>query len=338
MDVLRNGKQSIALNIRNKQAQDVIYKMSKISDVLVEPYRPGVMEKYGLGPDKLMAINPALIYARLTGFGQTGPLSARAGHDINYAAVSGILSLLGGKNPKPTPPVNLLADFAGGGLLCAFGICTALIERGRTGKGQIIDCSMTEGAAYLGSWLTRSQSLPFWGNLRGKNVLDGEAFYYDTYETLDGKYMSVGALEPQFFKEFINALGLPELMQYPDDPEQAKRQVTRVFATKTQNEWTEIFENLDACVYPVLDWNTAHEYKQNMVRKSFVDPKMINGTIVPIPAPILSRTPATSSVLTPTVDYMKMVENICNEIGLTNDDIKLLYENKALYLPDDSKL
>lgn len=284
------------------------------------------MEKLGLGPDVLLKDNPRLIYARLTGFGQTGPISQRAGHDINYLAVSGVLSMLGRKETNPTPPVNLIADFAGGGLLCAFGICTALLERSRSGKGQVIDHSMTEGAAYVASWLMRSRELPIWGNERGDNMLDGGAFFYDTYETKDKKFMSVGAIEPQFFQEFANGLGL-DINQFGEN-DTAKVKVAEKFKTKTQQEWIDIFEDTDACVFPVVEWSDAQNHRQNRSRGSFVQD---TASCIPVPAPILSRTPATSSVLKKqTVE--ESVESLLNEIGVGKDEINELCSEGALLL------
>lgn len=269
-------------------------KLVQHSDVLIEPFRPGVMERLGLGPTELLAINPKLIFARLSGFGQTGPLAHKAGHDINYVATSGILSFLGRHNDRPTPPINLLADFAGGGLLCAFGICAALLERTRSARGQVIDMSMTEGAAYVGSWLTRSQNNPArWSKARGQNVLDGGAFYYDTYETKDGKYMSVGAIETKFYRQFIDGLDIGDIEQFGEN-ERKSAVVAQVFKTKSQAEWIDIYADRDACVFPVLDWRTAAENEQNRFRKSFVDESITHGQVVPAPAPVLSRTPAQS--------------------------------------------
>lgn len=338
MDVLQDGKQTLALNIKNPNAQQIVRKLCQKSDVLIDPYRPGVLEKLGLGPDILLKDNPRLIYARLTGFGQTGPLASRAGHDINYVAVSGILSLLGRKNQPPTPPVNILADMAGGGLLCAFGICTALLERTKSNRGQVIDSSMTEGAAYVASWLTRSQDLFVWGNERGCNVLDSNAFYYDTYKTKDGKYMSVGALEPQFFSEFIKGLGLDNVVDQSSDNDIAKEKVTNAFRTKTQEEWTKIFENIDACVFPVVDWKLASEHPQNKYRKSFVDKTLTNETVVPVPAPVLQRTPAISA----TQKFKKWsrsdIEGLLSGIGIDKEEIHRLEKEGALSLPVQSKL
>jgi alpha-methylacyl-CoA racemase len=250
------------------------------------------MEKLGLGPEILVAENPGLIYARLTGFGQAGPYSKMAGHDINYLAMSGILSRLGRKTEPPVAPINLLADFAGGGLICAMGIMAALFERTQSKQGQVIDANMVEGAAYVGSWIYLSQvlswSLDFsfkniifklnfqkmmiWGKDRGENVLDTGAHFYETYETKDGKFMSVGAIEPQFYTELLSKLQLePEdLPQFGADPDAMKAKLTDIFKTKTRQEWTEIFDMSDACVTPILELNEAPDHPHNKARKSFV--------------------------------------------------------------------
>lgn len=204
MDCLSNGKKSISLDIRTSKGASILKSLCKQSDVLIEPFRRGVMEKLNLGPDVLLKDNPRLIYARLTGYGQSGPLSNRVGHDINYVAYSGLLSLLGREDEKPSPPINLIADFGGGGLTCAFGILLALQERNSSGLGQVVDSSMVNGAAYLGSWLYRSQNLPVWGKSKGNNWLDTGAHFYEVYQTKDGKYMSVGAIEPQFYQQLID--------------------------------------------------------------------------------------------------------------------------------------
>jgi len=338
LDCLGKGKTTIALNMKDAKGQEIIRKLCKTSDVLIDPYRPGVMESLNLGPDKLLRENPRLIYARLSGFGQTGPLAKRAGHDINYIALSGILSMLGRNGEPPAPPVNIVADFAGGGVLCALGICMALLERHRSGKGQVIDCSMTEGAAYIGSWLTRSRQLPIWGQPRGDNILDGGAFYYNTYETSDGKYMSVGAIEPQFFSEFAQILGLGDVEQFDEQNGEMKRRIADVFKTRTQEEWTTLFEHTDSCVYPVLDWQDAHQYEHNKERNSFVDQQRTDGFVVPAPAPRLSRTPAVSSVLRHTKDYAVQIQETLAELKFTKKEIRDLCEEGVLILPSNAKL
>lgn len=341
IDVLTDGKRKLAINIKHTRGQEIVRKLSRISDVLIEPYRPGVMEKLHLGPDILMRENPRLIYARLTGFGQTGPLAQRAGHDINYVALSGVLSFCGKANDPPVPPVNLLADFAGGGLLCAFGICAALVERYRSGKGQIIDNSMSEGAAYVGSWLMRSQTLPIWQGSRGKNMLDGGAFFYGTYETSDGKYMSVGALESQFFEEFVRILGVQDVcQQFDNDIDRWRREIGAIFKTKTQQEWTELFQDIDACVFPVLDWFEADLHPHNRARSNFVPRSQCGGVVVPQPAPKLSRTPAVSGATAKRTndDYIQQTIEILKEIGFDASDVKQLCAEGAINLPHGAKL
>ncbi|XP_017466938.1 PREDICTED: alpha-methylacyl-CoA racemase isoform X2 [Rhagoletis zephyria] len=292
-DVLQNGKCTININLKTSDGRQLARKIIQTQDVLIDPFRPGVMEKNGIGPDVLCKENPRLIYARLTGFGQYGSLAKRAGHDINYLAISGVLSMLRSQNSKPIPPVNILADFAGGGLICALGICLALLERHRSGCGQIIDASMCEGVAYISSWLFLSRSLPIWGNQTGQNILDGGSFFYDTYETKDGRFISVGALEPHFFDIFKQNLGLPELIQFPASEYQknsAREAVKNAFKKKTRNEWSKVFENTDACVFPVVEWEEVAQYGHNKQRSSF---QKFDNELVPVPSPLLSRTPGT---------------------------------------------
>ncbi|XP_074094060.1 alpha-methylacyl-CoA racemase isoform X2 [Cotesia typhae] len=265
------------------------------SDVIIDPFRKGVMEKLKLGPSDLMKTNKKLIYARLTGFGQEGPYARMAGHDINFLALSGLLSFFGRSGDKPLPPVNFAADFAGGGLICALGILLALYERTESKLGQVIDASMVEGAAYVGSWLFRSQNIPgLWGKPRGKNILDSGTHFYDTYETSDGKFLAVGALEPHFYAILLQKLGMrdEELPQFENFLEN-KKKLTKIFRSKTQEEWTEIFDGSDACVTPVLTPKNVYQYAHNKERQSF---SLENKTAVPKPSPRLSRTPGQSSV------------------------------------------
>ncbi|GBM31865.1 Alpha-methylacyl-CoA racemase, partial [Araneus ventricosus] len=205
LDTLARGKQSVVVDFKKPASTSILSRLCSKADVLIDPFRPGVMERFKLGPSELCKLNPKLIYARLTGFGQGGPFSKMAGHDINYIAISGVLSALGGK--KPQHPINLMGDFAGGGLICALGICLALLDRHQSGKGQVIDTNMVEGSAYVSSWLWSSRSklypFPLWSRPRGKNILDGGAHFYQTYETKDGKFIAVGALEPPFYEAFI---------------------------------------------------------------------------------------------------------------------------------------
>ncbi|XP_026855188.2 alpha-methylacyl-CoA racemase isoform X1 [Electrophorus electricus] len=298
VDTQARGKQSVSLNLKSPEGVAVLKTLCIQSDVVLEPFRKGVMEKLGLGPEELLRENPRLIYARLTGYGQSGSYARAAGHDINYLAMSGLLSMLGRSSEKLYAPLNLLADFAGGGLTCALGIVLALLERSRSGQGQIIDASMVEGAAYLGSFVWKSRSTGLWNRPRGQNLLDSGAPFYDTYRTADGKYMAVGAIEPQFYDQLIHGLGLkaadlPNQMSISDWPE-LKRTFTQVFAKKTQAEWSDIFDGTDACVTPVLPLDEAGLHPHNLQRRSFLS--NAQGEVSPKPAPVLSRTPAQPSM------------------------------------------
>jgi alpha-methylacyl-CoA racemase len=297
MDQLARGKRSVAVNLKSPEGVETVLRLVEKADVLLEPYRPGVMERLGLGPDVASGRNPRLVYARLTGFGQDGPYAPMAGHDINYIAISGALSLLGRKGEKPLAPVNLLGDFAGGGMLCALGICLALLERAHSGKGQVVDTAMVDGAAYLSTFVYKFRNSGMWRDERGTNMLDSAAHFYDTYRTKDGKFMSVGAIEPQFYAALLKGLGIdPATM--PDQLDQSKWAETRtrfteIFATRTRAEWCAIFDGTDACVAPVLDLGEAHEHPHNKARGLLIPDAQ--GKLEPAPAPRLSRTPGDGS-------------------------------------------
>ncbi|KAM9330006.1 alpha-methylacyl-CoA racemase [Gastrophryne carolinensis] len=293
-DTMARGKRSIALNLKNPEGVRVLKSLCKHSDVLIEPFRQGVMEKLGLGPDDLLKENPRLIYARLSGYGQFGKYARSAGHDINYLSMSGMLSRLGKKDEPPTFPLNLLADFAGGSYTCALGIAMCLFERSRSGKGQVIDSAMVEGAAYLGSFVWKSQKSGIWSQPKGENLLDGGAPFYDIYKTSDGKYMAVGAIEPQFYNDLLKGLALdpsdlPGQMSFTDWPEM-KKIFSKKFLQKTQEEWCQVFDGTDACVTPVLTFDNVAEHPHNKDRGSFI--RNDDGETSPRPAPVLSRTPA----------------------------------------------
>ncbi|XP_029921989.1 alpha-methylacyl-CoA racemase [Myripristis murdjan] len=294
MDTQARGKRSVAINLKTSEGVAVLRKLCVQSDVVLEPYRKGVMEKLGLGPEELLKENPRLIYARLTGYGQTGSYASTAGHDINYLAMSGLLSKLGRCGENPYAPLNLVADFAGGGLTCALGIVLALLERTVSGKGQVIDTSMVEGAAYVGSFVWKSRRIGMWDQGRGENMLDSGAPFYDTYQTSDGKYMAVGAIEPQFYRQLLQGLGLdaedlPPQMSFSDWPE-LKRIFRERFASRTQADWSKVFDGTDACVTPVLSFDQVSSHPHNQERGSFI--KDSTGDESPRPAPVLSRTPA----------------------------------------------
>ncbi|XP_072310843.1 alpha-methylacyl-CoA racemase isoform X1 [Eucyclogobius newberryi] len=325
IDTQGRGKRSLAINLKSAAGVSLLKKLCLQSDVVLEPYRKGVMEKLGLGPQELLRENPRLIYARLTGYGQHGPLALAAGHDINYLAISGLLSRLGRSTEKPYAPLNLVADFAGGGLSCALGIVLALLERTKSGKGQIVDASMVEGAAYVGSFVWKSNRIGMWTNPRGQNMLDSGAPFYDTYRTADGKYLAVGAIEPQFYKELLKGLELdsaelPHQMSFNDWPE-VRHVFTERFASKTQAEWTRIFEGTDACVSPVLSFEEVGSHPHNQQRGSFI--KDHSGEESPRPAPLLDRTPAEPCLQADPLIGEHTVE-VLEEFGFTAEEIEQL--------------
>lgn len=304
----------MAVDLKQEKGITIIRKLCRTADVLLEPFRKGVMESLGLGPNVLLKDNPRLIYARLSGYGQNGPFSRKGGHDINYLAMSGLLSLFGRHGENPLFPVNLAADFGGGGLMCALGILLALFERQKSNLGQVVDCDMVSGAAYLGSWLYRSQQLPIWGQERGKNILDTGSHFYETYKTKDGKYMSVGALEPKFYQQLLEGLGLSDDTSQFECFDEKKKMFASIFAQKTQKEWCEIFEGLDACVTPVLTLNEAPEHPHNVERKAFVEG-------IPAPAPKLERTPAVSHATKKPPQLGEHTETILKELMYEESDI-----------------
>ncbi|CAL4123124.1 unnamed protein product [Meganyctiphanes norvegica] len=325
------GKRSVAVNLKNSEGVSVIKKLASKADIIIEPYRRGVMEKMGLGPKELMAENPKLIYARLTGFGQSGPYADMAGHDINYVALSGLLSILGRKDGPPTPPINLLADFAGGGLMCALGIVLALLERSKSGIGQVIDANMVEGAAYVGSWMYSSRDLRIWDQGRGKNWLDSGAHFYDTYETSDGRYMACGAVEPQFYHQMMTLLGLdPDAIGQFDDYDNKKNIIATTFKQKTQEDWCKIFDGKDACVTPVLSLDEAPHHPHNAARNSFVASSKGNVMYEPRPAPLLSRTPAQVTDTSHSLKFGQHTHEILAENGFTQQEIEKLITSKIV--------
>nr|XP_054756603.1 alpha-methylacyl-CoA racemase-like [Lytechinus pictus] len=330
-DKLSRGKLSVALNLKSPKGVEAFKRVSSDADVLIEPFRPGTMERMGLGPSALMKDNPGLIYARLSGFGQEGPMKQMAGHDINYIATAGVLSALGRTGEKPTFPVNLLADFAGGGLMCTMGIVMSLFERTRSGLGQVIDANMVNGAAYVSSFLWANRDMGLFGDdaSRGKNLLDSGAPCYDTYRTLDAKYMAVGALEPQFYAKFLEGIGLADDDDLPpqlsrEDWPSMKQTFASIFATKTQSEWTQIFENSDACVTPVLTRDEASQHPHNKAMGHFLT--NTKGGREPAPAPILSRTPARpNSMALPAVGQDTLT--VLLEAGYSKDEVKEMCDN-----------
>lgn len=262
-DLFPGIKATIALDLKNEQSMSILKNIISRCDVLIDPFRPGVLEKMGLGPDTLLARNPRLIIARLTGFRRDGPYAMMAGHDINYLAVSGVLSQLGRAGEAPYAAGNIIGDFAAGGLMCAFGVFAALLSRAKTGRGQVVENNMVDGAAYLGTFLRVARKTPMWNQPRGYNLLDGGCPWYDTYQCKDGGYMSVGALEPQFFRQLLLGLELPANWMVKRNDRQKwselKNLIRNRFLERPRPEWETVFDGKDACCTPVLSQTELEE-------------------------------------------------------------------------------
>jgi alpha-methylacyl-CoA racemase len=292
LDFLSRGRRSVGLDLKSPAGVELLLKLVETADVILEGFRPGVMERLGVGPEVCLARNPRIIFGRMTGWGQEGPLAQAAGHDINYIALAGALEPIGRRGEKPLPPLNLVGDFGGGGMLLAYGIACALVERARSGKGQVVDAAMVDGAAALMTFFHAAQQAGWWKPERGTNLLDGGAPFYDTYETSDGKYIAVGAIESKFYAELIAKLGLasedlPDQMDRSRWEEQRER-FAGLIKTRTREAWCEILEGTDACFAPVLSLAEASEHPHLRARGTFVE---IAGALQPGPAPRFSRTP-----------------------------------------------
>lgn len=291
-EVLMRGKRSIALDLKSPAASAALLDIVGSADVLIDVFRPGVLERRGLGPDTCLAKNPKLIYARMTGWGQDGPRSAEAGHDINYVALSGLLGAIGQANGPPVVPLNLLGDFGGGGMMLAFGIACALLEARASGRGQVVDAAMLEGASLLGTMFSGLLALGRWQDQRGVNHLDGAAPWYGTYRTSDGKYMAVGANEEPFYAALLQGLeldaaGMPPRSDRASWP-RLRQHMEQAFMQRTRDEWCKVFAGSDACATPVLSLTEARSDAQMQARQAFVE---VAGIAQPAPAPRLSRTP-----------------------------------------------
>jgi alpha-methylacyl-CoA racemase len=291
-DVMMRGKRSVTLDLKSPAAKEVALSLLGKADALIEGFRPGVMERLGLGPEVALARNPRLVYGRMTGWGQDGPLAARAGHDINYIALAGVLHAFGRRGEAPVPPLNLVGDFGGGGMLLALGIACALLEAGRSGKGQVVDAAMVEGASLLAAMFHGFLTVNQWSETRGANILDTGAPWYDVYETRDAKYVAIGAIEAKFYDELLSRLNL-EGENLPGQYERARwpemREIfRRTFKNRTRDEWCQVFEGSDACFAPVLTFSESRRDPHNAARGSFVE---VGGVAQPAPAPRFSRTP-----------------------------------------------
>ena len=290
-NVLNRGRKSIALDLKNPRGVETTLRLIEQADVVLEGFRPGVMERLGLGPEKCLSVNPRLIFGRMTGWGQTGPLSQAAGHDINYISIAGALGAMGYADRPPAPPLNLVGDFGGGAMYLLTGILAALVERATSEQGQIIDAAMSDGTASLLSPFFGLMAMNMWTTDRFSNRLDGGAFYYGSYECSDGRYISIGSLEPQFYALLLEKAEItdPEFQEQLDEAAwPAKREkLTQLFKTKTRQQWCDIMEGTDVCFAPVLDLKEAPNHPHNIDRKTFVE---LDGVVQPAPAPRFSRT------------------------------------------------
>jgi alpha-methylacyl-CoA racemase len=289
---LQRGRRTVTLDLKTEAGVAELLRLVERADVLVEGFRPGVAERLGFGPAHCEKINPGLVYGRMTGWGQDGPLAARAGHDIDYIATAGALEPLGRPGARPHAPLNLIGDFAGGGMLLAVGVLAALLERSRSGRGQVVDAAMVDGAALLTSFLHGMRGAGMWPHPRGENLLDGGAPFYDTYRTADDLFMAVGALEPGFYQALLDGLELSDEDlpgQYDRDGWPVLRdRFTERFGSRTRDDWTSVFAGVDACVAPVLSPAEAPDHPHNRARQAFVE---VDGLTQPAPAPRFGRTP-----------------------------------------------
>ena len=292
-DVLARGRRAVAIDLRQPAAVEAVLALVERADILIEGYRPGVTERLGLGPDACLGRNARLVYGRMTGWGQSGPLAHAAGHDINYIAISGALHAIGRSGEAPVVPLNYIGDFGGGGMLLAFGVLCAVLEARSSGRGQVVDAAMTDGAAVLSAMMYGMKAQGAWSNQRGENLLDGGAHFYDTYACADGKYVAVGAIEPQFYAALREHCGIDDpVFNQQMDPRawpMLKVRLADVFRSRTRDEWCRLLEGTDACFAPVLDWDEAPEHPHNRARRTFVT---VDGVVQPAPAPRFSRTPA----------------------------------------------
>ncbi|MBB4154395.1 alpha-methylacyl-CoA racemase [Sphingomonas jinjuensis] len=300
-DILARNRRRVAIDLKSAEGAAVVRDLVATADGLVEGFRPGVMERLGLGPDELIGANPRLVYGRMTGWGQTGPYAAVAGHDINYIALSGALHACGRADDKPVPPLNLIGDFGGGAMMLAFGMLAAILSAKATGTGQVVDCAMTDGSALLMGMIYSFRAQGFWADRRGVNLLDGGAPFYDTYQTADGGYVAIGAIEPHFYALLKEKAGLGSEFAVQMDarrwPEQ-RAVLAGVFAGKTRDEWCAIMEGSDVCFAPVLSLDEAPEHPHNVARDTFVE---AGGVVQPAPAPRYSATPTRQPAM-PTAD------------------------------------
>jgi alpha-methylacyl-CoA racemase len=336
-DLLNRGRKSVALDMKTPEGVETVLRLAAQADALIEPFRPGVAERLGVGPDDCFARNPKLVYGRMTGWGQTGPLAKAAGHDLNYIAISGVLHAIGPRGGAPVPPLNIAGDFGGGALYLAFGMMAAIWEAQRSGKGQVVDVSMVEGAASLITGFYGLRGFGAWTDKRGDNIIDGGAPFYSVYEAKDGKYVTLGAIEAKFYALMLDALGLAgdpvmdDQMNKDKWPAQREK-IAAVMATKTRDEWTALLEGTDICYAPVLDMGEVKDHPHNAARGSFVE---IDGYLQPGPAPKFSRTKA--EIQGPPVAPGTHTREVLEGWGFGSDEIDALEAAGAVGWRGDGK-
>lgn len=330
IDVLARGRSSIGVDLKNPEGVEVVLRLIETADALIEGFRPGVMERLGLGPDECFARNPKLVFGRMTGWGQEGPYAMAAGHDINYIALAGALEPIGRQGEAPVPPLNLVGDFGGGGMLLAFGVVCAVVEAQRSGKGQVVDAAMVDGAASLMAMFHSMRALGVWNDERGTNLLDTGSHFYDVYECADGRYISIGSIEPQFYSELLRLTGLEQdegfaaqmdRTSWPD----LKERIGAVFMTKTRDDWCEIMEATDVCFAPVLTLAEAPEHPHNQHRGVFTE---IAGVTQPNPSPRFSRTK--EMIQGPPANPGEHTDQVLSSAGYDPDDISKLRDVGAV--------
>ena len=328
-EAINRGRTSIAVDLKKSEGVETAKRLVACADVLIEGYRPGVMERLGLGPEECLAIQPRLIYGRMTGWGQNGPLAQAAGHDINYIAITGALHAIGNKSGRPLPPLNLVGDFGGGSLYLAFGIACALLEARQSGRGQVVDASIVDGTNSLVTFLHGAFARNAWSHERGTNLLDGGRPWYDSYETSDGRHVCIGPIEPKFYQEFLRRAGL-DSESLPGQHEPAgwtrlRARFTEVFKSKTRDEWSALLEGTDACFAPVLDIREAQQHPHNLAREAFVE---VDGLAQPAPAPRFSRTQA--KVAGPAPRAGQHTRGALERWGFTPEQVDQLLDMRAV--------
>ena len=328
-NVLNRGRKSLAVDLKNPGGVEIVLRLVEKADALIEGFRPGVTERLGFGPDVCLERNPKLVYGRMTGWGQEGPMAQAAGHDINYISLSGVLHSIGRKGERPVPPLNLIGDFGGGGMLLALGVTSALLETQKSGKGQVIDAAMIDGSAALMASVYGLRAMGIWGEDRETNMLDGGAHFYDAYECADGKWISIGSIEPQFYALLLEKCEItdPDFQKQMDRDgwPQLNAKIADIFKSKSRDEWCDLMEGTDVCFSPVLSLDEAPEHTHNKSRDTFIN---IDDVVQPAPAPRFSRTPTGRPAPPPKAG--EHTDQVLAAWGFSEEDIADLKSKEAI--------